>query len=70
MRLRYPVRHLIAFAGGVLASPSSWIAGAIYLEEGGGGDTDPLVFLLIVLGVSCLASAAAVVMLDKVAERA
>lgn len=50
-RLKLSLRILIALLGAVFFSPLVWGAVVIFLNEGGGIDPDPSVFLMIVLAI-------------------
>lgn len=65
-KVRWPFRHLDAVGGGIIFAPTTWFALAIYGNEGGGTDADPLVFLLLVLGLSGLISIMTTAVLDRI----
>lgn len=69
-KLHWPVRHLIAFACGILFAPAFWFGLVIYASEGGGDDTDPLVFMLLMIGTTAVVSMISVFACDTKDQRA
>ncbi|HEX7753472.1 MAG TPA: hypothetical protein VF440_13855 [Novosphingobium sp.] len=63
-KVRWPYRHCIALISGLIFSPASWIAAAIYASEGGGDDSDPMTFVFTVLGVAGGVSLLTVAIID------